>query len=46
MLRFIMGLTIGVILVFQAPRYARRCREMCHSCFEYFHSEAHREEYG
>ena len=46
MLRFITGITIGVNLGFQAPRYARRCLEMCRGCFEYFHGEAHREEHG
>ena len=46
MLRFITEITIGVILGFQAPRYARRCLEMCRGCFEYFHSEARREGNG
>ena len=41
MLRLITGLTIGMILGFQAPRYAQRCREMCKKWFEHFHSEAH-----
>ena len=44
MLRFLTGLTIGLVLGFQAPRYAQGCREMCHSCFEYFHGEAHQEQ--
>jgi hypothetical protein len=46
MLRFIAAITIGVILGFRAPLYARWCSEMSNRCFGYFHDELHREENG
>jgi len=44
MLRFVAGLTIGVILGFQSPRYARRCRELCRAGLGYSNGDAPREE--
>ena len=46
MLRFITGLTIGMVLGFQAIKHAGKLYEACDRCLEYFHSEAHREENG
>ena len=44
MLRFVAGLTIGVILGFQSPRYARRGREMCGASLGYSNGDVQLEE--
>ena len=44
MLRLIAGLTIGIYLGFNAPKYIRECREMADRYFEAMHTEAHQKE--
>ena len=44
MLRLLAGLTIGIYLGFNSPRYIRQCREMCDRYFETMHDEAHKKE--
>ena len=42
MLRLLGGLTIGIYLGFNAPKYIGQCREMCDRYFAAMHDEAHK----
>ena len=44
MLRLVAGLTIGIYLGFNAPKYIRQGREMADRYFEAMHVEAHKKE--
>ena len=42
MLRLLAGLTIGIYLGINAPKYIGQCREMCDRYFAAMHDEAHK----
>jgi hypothetical protein len=44
LLKLLAGLTIGIYLGFNAPRYIGQCQEMWDSYFKTIHDEAHKKE--
>ena len=42
-LRLLAGLTVGIYLGLNSPKYIRQCREMCRCYFQALHDEAHRD---
>ena len=42
-LRLLVGLTVGIYLGLNAPKYIRQCREMCDCYFQALHDEAHKD---
>ena len=44
MLRLVAGLTKGIYLGLNAPKYIRQCREMCDRYIKTMHDEAHQKE--
>jgi|GEM_PF-3131599 hypothetical protein len=44
MLKLLAGLTIGIYLGLNSPKYIKQCREMCDCYIKAVHDEAHKKE--